>query len=162
MLKLSKIFITAAIALFFTITVINNISDYHQTFIFMNHTLSMDTTAQNPNFMWRAISNQMIQHLVFISIIVLQCIIALLCWFATYQMINHLKSLENAKFTHAKMFALLACSLGFILYGIGFLTIAGQWFMMRESTVWNVQNSVHAFMTFMGISLIYLCFPEEN
>jgi hypothetical protein len=33
--------------------------------------------------------------------------------------------------------------------------------MMRESTAWNVQNSVQAFIIFIGVSLIYLYLSEE-
>ena len=155
MIRLSKIFIAVAIAVFFTVTVINNITDYQKTSLFIQHTLTMDTTAKNPHFMWRAISNDSLHHVLFISIILLQSIIALLCWWGIIQMIRHYQSIPF-KFTQAKLPTVLGCSLGFTLYGLGFLTIAGQWFMMRESTFWNVQNSVHTFLTFLGISLIYL------
>jgi len=66
----------ATVALFFTVTVFNNVVDYSNTFAFIEHTLSMDTTKQNSHFMWRAISNPILQHLAFVGIILFQALIA--------------------------------------------------------------------------------------
>jgi len=160
MLKLSKCMVVIAVALFFSITVFNNVIDYEKTFVFTYHTLSMDTTAQNPHFMGRAITNIVIQHAVFLSIILTQSVIALLCWTSLALMIREHK--RNDGFIKAKNLAVFACCLGFILYGLGFMTLAGQWFMMRESSVWNVQNSIHLFLTFLGFSMMYLYFPDST
>lgn len=160
MLRISKILIVLAVAAFFTITVFNNIIDYEKTFTFIKHTLSMDTTAQNSHFMNRAILDPMIQHAAFVFIIIFQGIIALLCWIGAFNMMKHL-CYDSSHFSTSKQIAILGCSLGFMLYALGFLVIAGQWFMMRESIAWNVQNSVHMFLTFLGVSMIYLCLVDE-
>jgi len=149
-----------AVSLFFAIAVFNNVIDYQNTFAFTHHTLSMDTTSQNPHFMGRAILNPFFQHAMFISIIVIQFIVASLCGFSAVRMLFVFKN--DFKFTQAKAMALIGCCLGFVLYGLGFMTVAGQWFMMRESTAWNVQNSVQLFLIFLGFSLLYLHFPEKD
>lgn len=161
MFRCASIFITVTVALFFGVAVINNTVDYHASFAFVSHTLSMDMTKQNPNFMWRAITYPALQHTVFISIIVMQTVIALLCFFSSIKMIKALYA-DALLFQQAKSFAILGCSLGFFLYGLGFLVLAGQWFMMREvSGVWNVQASVQAFLILIGISLIFLSIQEK-
>lgn len=160
MLRLSKLFMVVSIATFFSITVLNNIQDYNQTFNFIFHTLSMDTTSHNSHFMWRAITNPLIQHVLFMTIILVQSVIALLNWIGAAQMTYHLNA-EMKTFRDSKKMAILGSALGFTLYALVFLIIAGQWFMMRESTSWNVQNSVHTFLSFLGIGLIYLNMLEE-
>lgn len=161
MLRTAPILVTLTVAVFFIVAVINNTVDYHSSFAFTYHTLSMDMTKQNPHFMWRAITYPALQHAVFISIIVTQGLIALLCLLSVRKMIKAFYS-NALPFQQAKTLAILGCSVGFVLYGLGFLTIAGQWFMMRETSgVWNVQASVQAFLILIGISLIFLSIKEN-
>lgn len=141
------------VASFFTITVFNNITDYHNTLLFIQHTLSMDTTKQNPIFMWRAITHPSVHHVAFISIILLQTIIAGLCWFSIFRLVKLKKSVRVGC---AIQPAILGLTLAFLLYALGFIIIAGQWFMMRESTTWNVQASVQVFLIFIAAVLIFV------
>lgn len=159
MKRLSSMLIVLTVALFFGVTVINNVTAYQKTLVFMQHTLSMDSTSQAPVFMWRAVTNVVFQQAALVAIIVLQATIALLSLWSLCLMVGHRKA-DIMTFKEAKAPAILGCSLGFFLYAAGFLTVAGQWFMMRESTAWNVQPSVHAFLTLLGVSLICLYLSE--
>jgi predicted small integral membrane protein len=146
------------VALFFMITVFNNITDYDNTFLFVQHTLSMDTTKLNPNFMWRAIENPTVQHLGFVSIIGFQSAVAILCCWSLINIIVR----PSMSLSAATQPAILGITLAFVLYALGFIIVAGQWFMMRESATWNVGPSVHIFITFIVSALIVIKLFEQK
>src|ERR1700745_1152127 len=52
-LRVSKAILVFAIALFYTILVLNNITDYGSTYEFFRHVLMMDSTFPGNHGMWR-------------------------------------------------------------------------------------------------------------
>src|ERR1700684_2788354 len=63
-LRVSKAVLVFAIALFYTILVINNITDYGSNYEFVRHVLMMDSTLPGNYLMWRAVTSPLI-HTVF-------------------------------------------------------------------------------------------------
>ncbi|MFY9674316.1 MAG: DUF2165 family protein [Terriglobales bacterium] len=55
-LRISKALLVIAIALFYTILVLNNITDYLSNYEFVRHVLTMDSTFPRNHLMWRAVS----------------------------------------------------------------------------------------------------------
>ena len=56
-LRLTKTALVGAIALFYTLVVFNNVTDYYSNYQFVRHVLSMDTTFPGNRGMWRAIES---------------------------------------------------------------------------------------------------------
>ena len=54
-LRLSKTLLVAAVALFYTLVVLNNLTDYGSNYAFVHHVLLMDSTFPGNHGMWRAI-----------------------------------------------------------------------------------------------------------
>ena len=49
---------------------------------------------------------------------------------------------------------------GVLLYGVGFLTVGGEWFAMWQSVSWNGQNNAHIFFMLGAVALLHLSGPE--
>src|SRR5579864_7637405 len=58
-LRVSKAVLVFAIALFYTILVLNNITDYGSNYEFVGHVLMMDSTFPGNHGMWRAINSRL-------------------------------------------------------------------------------------------------------
>src|SRR4029077_4106604 len=55
--RVSKAVLVFAIALFYTILVLNNITDYGSNYEFVRHVLMMDSTFPGNHGMWRAVNS---------------------------------------------------------------------------------------------------------
>ena len=53
-LRVSKTLLVLAVALYYSIVVFNNITDYDSNFQFVRHVLMMDSTFPNNSAMWHA------------------------------------------------------------------------------------------------------------
>src|ERR1035438_4056938 len=62
--RTAKLSLLAGIALFYTLVVFNNLTDFGSNYQFVHHILSMDTTFPGNHGMWRALHSPAI-HLVF-------------------------------------------------------------------------------------------------
>lgn len=54
-LRLAKFVLTAGLALYYTLVVLNNLTDYDSNYQFVRHVLTMDATFAGNHLMWRAI-----------------------------------------------------------------------------------------------------------
>lgn len=67
--RLSQIVLVASAAIFLSLIVVNNVTDYGSNFWYVEHVLLMDTTFSDNQLKWRAITNPIVPHL-FYSIII--------------------------------------------------------------------------------------------
>ncbi len=79
-LRLSRIALVIAVAFFFTLVAFGNITDYGANWKFVTHVMSMDTTFQDPDLMWRAVTDPTLQHAAYGTIITWQVLTALVLW----------------------------------------------------------------------------------
>src|ERR1700693_5924634 len=68
-LRVSKAVLVFAIALFYTILVLNNITDYGSNYEFVRHVLMMDSTFPGNHDMWRAVNSPLVHTVFYIGII---------------------------------------------------------------------------------------------
>ena len=68
-LRVSKAVLVFAIALFYTILVLNNITDYGSNYEFVRHVMMMDSTLPENHLMWRAISSPLVHTVFYTGII---------------------------------------------------------------------------------------------
>jgi len=160
-LRLSRLSLVAAVALFFTLVAWGNIVDYGSNFAFVQHVLTMDTTFRSPAIMGRAIDSPALHHAAYWTIIGWQILTAALCWGGVWRL---WRARRDAGTVHdrAKGLAILGLTAGFLLYAAGFVAVGGEWFAMWQSSSWNGQRSAHIFLTFIGIVLLFLVLPERE
>jgi len=68
-LRVAKMLLVFAVALFYTFVVLNNTTDYDSNYQFVRHVLMMDSTFPNNRGMWRAINSPAWHTAFYISII---------------------------------------------------------------------------------------------
>jgi predicted small integral membrane protein len=156
--RLCKIALVAAIALFFTIIVFGNITDYDSNWQFVQHVLSMDTTFPDSTLRWRAIKDPSVQMAGYWLIIAIQISVAILLWLGCA---NLLTAIRKGRFARAGTLAVAGLTIGLLLYITGFITIGGEWFSMWQSSTWNDQRKSFEFMAMIGLVLIVLLLPED-
>jgi predicted small integral membrane protein len=152
--RLSKISLIATIACLFTLFCSDNILAYDDNFIFIKHVMSMDTTFHDQVLMTRAITNEWYQKVAYLIIVILQGITAIICWIAVYQLCRTISSIQ--KFQDKKIYANLGLSIGALLYLLVFIVIAGEWFSMWQSKIWNSQSNAGLLAGLIMLVLIYV------
>jgi len=159
--RLSKCALLAGIALFYTLVVFNNITDYGSNYQFVHHVLRMDTTFPGNRGLWRAIDSTGVQTLFYAGIILWEAITGILCWWGLVELLRRLTA-PAAAFDRVKSIATLALTLGLLLWLVAFLTIGGEWFLMWQSPTWNGQEAAFRMFVVLGLVLVYLSRPEHT
>jgi predicted small integral membrane protein len=157
--RLCKIAIVMAVALFFTLIAFGNITDYDSNWLFVRHVLSMDTTFLASSLRWRAITSPALQAAGYWLIIATQVVTAVLLWAGAFRLLN---ARRGPEFARAKDLAVAGLTLGFLLYAVGFVDVGGEWFAMWQSPVWNGQQKAFNFIAMAGIALIVVLLPDRE
>jgi predicted small integral membrane protein len=163
-LRASRMALVGMVALFFSLVALGNVTDYGSNFAFVGHVLSMDDTFRSDALMGRAITAPALHHAAYALIIGWQAATALLCWWGLARLWRARRA-AAATFHAAKGVAIYGLTAGLLLYGVGFLTVGGEWFAMWQSQTWNGQNSAHIFFMLAAVALLHLCgteAPAEN
>ena len=158
-LRASRLALVAMVALFFSLVALGNLTDYGSNFAFVTHVLSMDDTFRSGALMGRAITAPVLHHVAYALIIGWQLGTALLCWWGLARLWR-VRSATAEVFHAAKGVAIYGLTAGMLLYGVGFITVGGEWFAMWQSGTWNGQNTAHIFFMLGAVALLHLCGPE--
>jgi predicted small integral membrane protein len=155
--RLSKIALVAAVALFFTLVAFGNITDYNSNWQFVQHVLSMDTTFPDSSLHWRAITDPTAQTAGYWLIIATEIVIAILLWAGALRLLGSITSLD---FNLVKSIAVAGLALGLLEYAVGFVALGGEWFAMWQSQIWNGQTKAFEFIAMIAAVLIILLLPD--
>src|SRR5580704_12218773 len=149
-LRTVKLAMVFAVALYYTLLVFNNITDFNSNYQFARHVLMMDSTFPGNHGMWRAL-NQPAWHLAFyIAIIAWEFVTMILCWWGGWRLVRALHRTAVA-FGHAKRISIIGLTLALLMWLVAFLTVGGEWFLIWQSKTWNGQEvAVHMF-TVIGV-----------
>ncbi len=79
-IRLSKALAVCAVALYASLVVIGNITDYDTNFALIRHVLLMDTIFPEATIKYRAIESPTAHNVSYIILIILQTLTAILCW----------------------------------------------------------------------------------
>ena len=159
MLRAAKILLVLAVALFYTLVVFNNVTDYGSNYEFVRHVMMMDSTFPGNHGMWRAINAPRAHTALYISIIASEFVTMILCWWGGLRLarVFHGSSLE---FQRAKTVAIAGLTVSLLKWLVAFLTIGGEWFLMWQSRTWNGQDAAFRMFTVVGVVLLLLVQPE--
>jgi len=160
-LRTAKTFLVLAIALYYTLVVLNNTTDYNSNFQFIRHVLMMDSTFPNNRGMWRAINSPAIHTLFYITVITWESLTMILCWWGGIKLARAVKA-PAAIFQQTKNMAIGGLTLSLLMWLVAFLTIGAEWFLMWQSRTWNGQEAAFRMFTIVGIVLILVVMKDEE
>src|ERR1700733_14994401 len=86
MLRWGKVLLLFGVAIFYTIVVFNNLTDYDANYQFVRHTLTMDTTFPGNHAMWRAINSPAVHTAFYLAIIAWESLTMLLTWWGAFRL----------------------------------------------------------------------------
>ena len=159
--RLTKIAMIAALAAFALIVAYDNIIDYSSNYEFVKHVLSMDTTFAGNTLRSRAITDETMWHAAFALIIAVEAVTGLLLALGALVLLVRLNS-PAAIFNRAKVFAVAGLALGFGLWFFGFLVVAGEYFAMWQSKIWNGQEAAFRITAVILGVLIFVSMPDDE
>ena len=159
--RLAKIALVAAAALFCLLVGYNNIVDYGSNYMFVQHVLSMDTTfPDNAVRSSRAITDPGLHRIAYAFIIAAELGIGLLCLAGAGRLLLVLNA-PAAEFNRAKALAILGLAAGMLFWFVGFLVVGGEWFQMWQSQIWNGQEAAFRFIASLGLFLVFLSLEDR-
>jgi predicted small integral membrane protein len=159
--RLSKCILVLCIALFCSLVVFNNLTDYDSNFQFVRHVLQMDTTFPGNKGMWRAIDSSILQKVGYDFIILWEALTTAVAWWGTVRMLRAVKG-TRFQFEAAKSQAVIALTMGIVLWFVGFIAIGGEWYLMWQSKIWNGQDAAFRLVVILGVVLLYVTAAEPH
>jgi len=160
-LRAAKIAMVCAAALYYSLVVFNNLTDYDTNFQFVRHVLSMDTIFPGEHSVWRALTAHSWHTLFYGGIIVWESTSALLCWWGALQMAKAMKRSAET-FHQSKNIAIAGLVLGLLLWLVAFIAVGGEWFLMWQSKLWNGQETAARLFVIFAILLVFLALPDAE
>ncbi len=159
--RVAKMLLLAGVALFNTLVVFNNLTDFDSNYQFVRHVLSMDSTFSGNHGMGRAILSPTL-HLVFYwGIILWEIATTILLWWGVVCLLRALR-LAPGTFNTAKRIPLIALTLSLLMWLVAFLSIGAEWFLMWQSHTWNGQEAAFRMFTVVGVVLLILLQPDTE
>ena len=159
--RIAKVIMIAALAAFALIVAYDNITDYGANYEFVKHVLSMDTTFAGSVLKYRAITDETMWHTAYALIIAAEGVTGLLLAFGALALLGRLRSSAEI-FNRAKMWAVAGLAIGFGLWFFGFLVVAGEYFAMWQSKIWNGQETAFRITAVILGVLIYVSLPDGD
>jgi len=160
-LRIAKILLVFAVALFYSFVVLNNTTDYDSNYQFVRHVLMMDSTFPGNHGMWRAMNSPALHTAFYLSIILWETATMLLSWWGAIRMVRALHG-AVARFNQSKSIAVAALTLALLMWLLAFLSVGGEWFLMWQSKMWNGQDAAFRTFTVIGIVLLLIAQPDAE
>jgi predicted small integral membrane protein len=159
--RAAKMLLLAAVALFYTLVVFNNTTDFDSNYQFVRHVFMMDTTFPGNHGMWRALPEPWIQLAFYLSIIGWEFATCILLWWGVVKL-GQAARRPAADFNTAKRIPIVALTLSMLMWLVALLDVGGEWFLMWQSHVWNGQEAAFRMFAVVGIVLLILLQPETE
>ncbi len=160
-LRVAKFLLVAAVAVFYTLMVLNNTTDYDSNFQFVRHVMMMDSTFPANHVLWRAVNTPAFHTVLYLSVIAWESVTMLLCWWGAIQLGRALRG-TAAAFQTAKKWAIVGMTLSLLMWLVAFLSVGGEWFLMWQSKTWNGQEAAFRMFTVVGIVLLLVVQRESE
>ncbi|MGD9843207.1 MAG: DUF2165 family protein [Steroidobacteraceae bacterium] len=131
MIRVCKVVLVLSVGLFLTLAAINNLLGLDGAFGAVKGAVDMQATFKVPTLMWRAIESPALVWLCVAGIVIAELVGGLLCLWGAIRLWS--ARATAAAFNSAKSTAIVGLSVCAILYGLGFLAIGGEWFMLWQN-----------------------------
>jgi predicted small integral membrane protein len=159
--RTAKLLLLVGIALFYTLVVFDNLTDFDSNYQFVRHVLMMDSTFPGNHGQWRALPSPAVQLAFYLTIIAWEIATTVLLWWGVVRLWQALRLLP-AEFNHAKRVALMALTISLLMWLVAFLSVGAEWFLMWQSHLWNGQEAAFRMFAVVGLVLIILMQPETE
>lgn len=154
-------------AIYILLVAFTNITDYETNLAFAQHVLAMDTTNfgagagvdLDQQVIWRAITTPWMWHAAYIGIIAWETLTGILLLIGTIWLI---RGFRRRDFTDGRLISSIGLVMIVVLFGIGFITVGGEWFQMWRSTDWNGLTPALGNVTTAAIALVLLHLPSAQ
>jgi predicted small integral membrane protein len=161
LIRLAKVAMIGSLAAYAFIVAYDNVVDYGSNYEFVRHVLSMDTTFPGNALSHRAITNESVSRVAYALIIAMEGSTALLLAVGAAVLLGRLRA--HAKvFNRSKVWAVAGLTVGFALWFLGFMVIAGEYFAMWQSKEWNGQEAAFRATTVILVVLIFVSLPDGD
>ena len=160
-LRLAKLLLVFAVALFYAFVVFNNMTDYDSNYQFVRHVMMMDSTFPGNRGMWRASNSPALHTAFYVAIIAWEAVGMLLCLVGGVKLAAALQG-TAAAFHAAKRLAIIGLTVSLLQWLVAFLSVGGEWFLMWQSKNWNGQDAAFRMFTVIGIVLLFLAQPDTE
>lgn len=163
-IRISKIIIVLTIGFLALAVVFGNITDYYSNFYFVQHVMSMNDKKSpllGQAITYRAITSSALHHFAYICVIATETLIMLFAFKGSFDMWRARKESLEA-FHQAKRYGIVSLILCCLLWFFGFQVVAGEWFAMWMSNVWNGLPSAFRLVTYMSVALVYLSLKNDD
>lgn len=147
---------TAVTALYMALVAFGNVTDFGTNREFVRHVLAMDTTFQDEDLMWRAITSRALQDAAYVAIICWEAISALVLAWAT---VLWARGLRHGPVHRARWVSTVGLVMVLLLFGGGFMGIGGEWFAMWQSEDWNGLDAALRCVVLAGLALVVAQVP---
>jgi predicted small integral membrane protein len=121
----------------------------------------MDTTFPGNALMARAITDPAVWQLGYGAIIVSEALTGLCFLAGSLSLMANLRA-SPAQFAQAKTWVVVAGTVGFLVWFLGFAVIGGEWFQMWQSQSWNGQEPAFRFVMTILAVVIFIAQPEPD
>lgn len=159
--RTAKTVLVAAIALFYTLVVFNNLTDFDSNYQFVRHVLTMDSTFPGNHGMWRALPSPSFHLAFYISIIAWEAATMILLWWGAIRLVRAIR-LPAAGFNAAKSVPMMALTLSMLMWLVAFLAVGAEWFLMWQSHTWNGQEPAFRMFAVVGLVLLIMMQPDAD
>ena len=160
-LRAAKVLLVFAVALFYSLVVFNNLTDYDSNYQFVRHVMMMDSTFPGNHGMWRAINSPALHTAFYVSIITWEAVAMALCWWGGVRLVKTLNE-RAAPFNSAKRIAIVALTVSLLQWLVAFLGVGAEWFLMWQSKTWNGQEAAFRNFAVIGIVLLLVAQPDAD
>ncbi|MGW1783402.1 DUF2165 domain-containing protein [Streptomyces sp. NPDC002143] len=154
-LPLTATLLTGTVALYMLLVAFGNITDFGTNQQFVQHVLAMDTTFEDDDVMWRAVTSKGLQNAAYVAIIAWETVAAVVLAAGTWFWARRDDIRGRALSTYGLLMVML-------LFGAGFIAIGGEWFAMWQSEDWNGLDAATRAFLFAGVVLIANQLPGER
>ena len=165
-LPVAAALLVALNGLYIAFVAFGNITDFGTNQAYVQHVLAMDTTNfgaepgtnLDPDVMWRAITNETVQDIVYVGIIAWETFTALVLVAAVIFWVRE----RGAGYRTARALSTVGLLMLLLLFFGGFIAIGGEWFQMWKSDAWNgldpaFRNSV---LALLALVLVHIPSPH--
>ena len=159
--RTAKVLLLSGIALFYTLIVFNNLTDFNSNYQFVRHVLMMDSTFPGNQGMWRALPSPAFHMVFYISVIAWEAATMILLWWSVVCLVRTLHRPASV-FNLAKRIPVMALTLSMLMWLVAFLTVGAEWFLMWQSKTWNGQEPAFRMFAVVGLVLLILMQPEND
>jgi predicted small integral membrane protein len=157
--RFTKIVMCLVIAVFCLLVAFDNVTDHATNYLFVQHVLEMDTTFPGNELMYRSITNPLLWKIGYGLIIAAEGVTGILFLIGALHLWRACRA-PGAEFERAKAYAIAGALFAFLVWFLGFMVIAGEWFVMWESKLWNGQEAAFRFYVTVLAVLVFLNQPD--